>query len=134
MWIGNAILLVLNLPLVGLWVRLLKIPHHALYPAILLFCCLGVYSVRFSAFDVFLTAAFGVAGYVFRKLNCEPTPLVVGFVLGPLMEENFRRALILVEGDYTIFVREPISLGFLLVAVLLLAVSVVQQLRGIHAS
>jgi putative tricarboxylic transport membrane protein len=121
MWIGNAILVILNLPLVGLWVRLLRIPFRALYPAILLFCCLGVYSLRFSTFDLVLAAAFGLAGYVFRKLECDATPLVVGFVLGPLMEENFRRALIFAEGDYTVFVREPLSLALLLVGVVLAA-------------
>ncbi|MCC7043894.1 MAG: tripartite tricarboxylate transporter permease [Acidobacteria bacterium] len=121
MWIGNAILIVLNLPLVGLWVRLLRIPFRALYPAILLFCCLGVYSLRFSTFDVFLAAGFGLAGYVFRRLECEPTPLVIGFVLGPLLEENFRRALIFAEGDYTVFVREPVSLGLLLLGALVAA-------------
>ena len=95
MWIGNAILVILNLPLVGLWVKLLKIPYRALFPAILLFCCLGVYATRYSVFDLFLAAGFGVAGYAFRKLECEPAPLVLGFILGPMMEENFRRAMVL---------------------------------------
>jgi putative tricarboxylic transport membrane protein len=130
MWIGNAILIVLNLPLVGLWVKLLKIPFRALYPAILLFCCLGVYSLRFSTFDVFLAAGFGLAGYTFRKLKCEPTPLVIGFVLGPLLEENFRRALIFAEGDYTVFVREPISLAFLALAGLLVALASSRRLTN----
>jgi putative tricarboxylic transport membrane protein len=130
MWIGNVILIVLNLPLVGLWVRLLRIPFRALYPAILLFCCLGVYSLRFSTFDVFLAAGFGLAGYVFRKLECEPTPLVIGFVLGPLLEENFRRALIFAEGDYTVFVREPVSLGLLLLGALVVAGAGAARLRN----
>jgi TctA family transporter len=129
MWIGNAILIVLNLPLVGLWVKLLTIPFRALYPAILLFCCLGVYSLRFSTFDVFLAAGFGLAGYVLRKLKCEPTPLVVGFVLGPLLEENVRRALVFAEGDYTVFVRQPISLAFLILAAALLIPAGFSQFR-----
>jgi TctA family transporter len=129
MWIGNAILIVLNLPLVGLWVKLLTIPFRALYPAILLFCCLGVYSLRFSSFDVVLAAGFGLAGYVFRKLECQPTPLLVGFVLGPLMEENFRRALIFAEGDYTVFVRQPVSLALLLLATLLIGLAGVGHMR-----
>jgi TctA family transporter len=129
MWIGNAMLLILNLPLVGIWVKLLKIPYGALYPAILLFCCLGVYSVQFSTFDLLLSAGFGFAGYVFRKLECEPAPLVLGFVLGPLLEENFRRAMVLSQGDYTIFVREPISLGFLVLAVVLLVVASLPKIR-----
>ncbi|MBS7701035.1 MULTISPECIES: tripartite tricarboxylate transporter permease [unclassified Chelatococcus] len=129
MWIGNLILIILNLPLVGLWVRLLRIPYGVLYPAILLFCCLGVYSVQFSTFDLFLAAGFGLAGYAFRKLECEPAPLVLGFVLGPLLEENFRRAMVLSQGDFTIFVREPISLCFLLLAVALLVAATLPKMR-----
>lgn len=129
MWIGNLILVSLNLPLVGLWVKLLRIPYHILYPAILVFCCLGVYSVNFATFDILMICVFGFAGYILRKLNCEPAPLVLGFVLGPLMEENFRRAMILSEGDPSIFVREPISLGFLLVAAFLLIVTNLPKIR-----
>ncbi|CAH1648236.1 MULTISPECIES: tripartite tricarboxylate transporter permease [unclassified Chelatococcus] len=129
MWIGNLILIILNLPLVGLWVRLLRIPYGVLYPAILLFCCLGVYSVQFSTFDLFLAAGFGLAGYAFRKLECEPAPLVLGFVLGPLLEENFRRAMVLSQGDFTIFVREPISLCFLLLAAVLLVAATLPKMR-----
>jgi putative tricarboxylic transport membrane protein len=129
MWIGNAILVALNLPLVGLWVKLLEIPYQILYPAILVFCCLGVYSVNFAPFDILLTCVFGFAGYIFRKLECEPAPLVLGFVLGPLMEENFRRAMVLSEGDVTVFVREPISLGFLVVAALMLIVANLPKIR-----
>jgi TctA family transporter len=119
MWIGNVMLVILNLPLVGLWVKLLKIPYRMLYPAILLFCCIGVYASQFSTYDLYLAAGFGLAGYVFRKLECEPAPMVLGFVLGPLMEANFRRAMVLSQGDYLTFVREPISLGFLLLAAVL---------------
>ncbi len=129
MWIGNLILLILNLPLVGLWVKLLSIPYKFLYPAILLFCCIGAFSIRLSPFDVFLAAGFGIAGFIFRKLECEPAPLVLGFVLGPLLEENFRRALVLSQGDYSVFIREPLSLSFLLVAVLMLVASGVPSIR-----
>src|SRR5918993_1391537 len=116
MWIGNLMLVILNLPLVGVWVKLLKIPYRILFPGVLLVCFIGVYGTQFSTFDVFLAAVFGIVGYVFRKLECEPAPMVLGFVLGPLMEENFRRALVLSQGDITTFVREPISLGFLILA------------------
>lgn len=116
MWIGNVMLVILNLPLVGVWVKLLKIPYGVLFPAILLFCCIGVYASQLATYDLYLAAAFGLAGYVFRKLECEPAPLVLGFVMGPLMEANFRRALVLSEGDFLTFVREPISLVFLLLA------------------
>ena len=129
MWIGNLILVVLNLPLVGVWVKLLKIPYRALYPAILLFCCIGAYTVKFSVFDVMMSAGFGVAGYVFRKIQCEPAPLVLGFVLGPLLEENFRRAMVLSQGDFSVFVRQPISLGLLCLAALLLFGASLPKLR-----
>lgn len=119
MWIGNLMLLILNLPLIGLWVRLLRIPYRVLYPAILVFCCIGVYSVRSSTFDVFLAAGFGLVGYIFRKLDCHPAPLMLGMVLGPMIELNFRRALILSRGDFSVFVTQPISLGLLLTAGLL---------------
>ena len=129
MWIGNVILVILNLPLVGLWVKLLKIPYRALYPAILLFCCIGVYASEFSTFDLFMTAGFGVAGYVFRKLECEPAPLVLGFVLGPLMEANFRRAMVLSQGDYRVFITEPISLGLLILAAAMLVISSLPKMK-----
>lgn len=129
MWIGNVILVLLNLPLVGLWVKLLKIPYRALFPAIMVFCCIGIYAVRFSTFDVFLAAGFGLAGYLFRKMECEPAPLVLGFVLGPLMEENFRRAMVLSRGDFRTFVEEPISLGLLLLAVLMIVVASLPKIR-----
>jgi TctA family transporter len=110
MWIGNVMLILLNLPLIGIWVKLLKIPYRLLYPAILVFCCIGVYTVSNSVFDVFVTAGFGVIGYMFFKFGCEPAPLLLGFVLGPMMEENFRRALLLSRGDFTTFVTRPLFL------------------------
>jgi TctA family transporter len=113
MWLGNLMLVVLNLPMVGLWVKLLKVPYRLLYPAILLFCCIGIYSLNYSVFDVALTAAFGLLGVLFVKLGCEPAPLVLAFVLGPMMEENLRRALTLSRGDATVFVTSPICAGLL---------------------
>jgi TctA family transporter len=121
MWFGNLMLLVINLPLVGLWVQLLKIPYRLLFPAILFFCCVGVYSLNNSVFEVGLAVAFGALGYLFIKLNCEPAPLLLGFVLGPAMEENLRRALLIARGDWTVFVTRPLSLGFLVLAVLMMA-------------
>ncbi len=123
MWIGNLMLVILNLPLVGIWVRLLRIPYRHLFLAILLFCCIGAYSVGNSWIDVAFAAAFGVLGYVFRKLDCEPAPLLLGFVLGPMLEDNFRRAMVLSRGDPSVFVQSPISLGFLILAALILLIS-----------
>jgi TctA family transporter len=121
MWIGNLMLIILNLPMIGLWVKLLTIPYRHLYPAILVFCCIGVYSVNNTTFDIYLTAAFGVIGYLFNKLECEAPPLLLGFVLGPMMEENFRRALLLSRGDFTVFVTRPLSASLLFVALILVA-------------
>jgi TctA family transporter len=120
MWIGNLMLVILNLPLIGLWVQLLKVPYRLLYPSILVFCCIGVYSINNNVFDVFMTAGFGIVGYVFYKLRCEPAPLLLGFILGPMMEEHFRRALRLSRGDYMTFVEKPISAGLLIAALVLL--------------
>ena len=122
MWIGNVMLILLNLPLIGIWVKLLKIPYRFLYPAILVFCCIGVYTVNNTVFDVYVTAGFGLIGYLFFKLGCEPPPLLLGFVLGPMMEENFRRALLLSRGDFTTFVTRPLSLGLLIAAALLVVI------------
>jgi TctA family transporter len=121
MWIGNLMLIILNLPMIGVWVKLLTIPYRHLYPAILVFCCIGVYSVNNTTFDVYLTAAFGIIGYLFNKLECEAPPLLLGFVLGPMMEENFRRALLLSRGDFTVFVTRPLSASLLFVALILVA-------------
>ena len=119
MWIGNAMLIILNLPLIGLWVKLLKVPYRYLYPAILVFCSIGVYSINNNVFDVFQAAAFGLIGYIFVKLSVEPAPLLLGFVLGPMMEENLRRAMLLSRGDFSTFFTRGLSLGLLLAAVLL---------------
>jgi putative tricarboxylic transport membrane protein len=120
MWVGNLMLVVLNLPLIGMWVKLLSVPYRLLYPAILLFCCIGVFSINNSNFDILLTVAFGVLGYICVKLECEPAPLILGFILGPMMEENLRRAMLLSRGDPSTFVTRPISAALLGVALLLL--------------
>ena len=122
MWIGNLMLIILNLPLIGVWVKMLTIPYRHLYPAILVFCCIGVYTVNNNNFDIFMTAIFGIAGYLFFKLGCEAPPLLLGFVLGPMMEENFRRALLLARGDFTVFVTRPLSLGLLIAAAALVII------------
>lgn len=120
MWVGNAMLLVLNLPLIGLWVRLLSVPYRFLFPAILAFMAIGVYSLNNSTLDVYLTIVFGLLGYLFIKLRCEPAPLILAFVLGPLMEENLRRALLISHGDASVFLTEPISAAFLAATAVLL--------------
>ena len=130
MWIGNLMLVVLNLPLIGLWVRLLAVPYRMLYPAILLFCCIGVYSINNSTFDVMAMAGFALLGYVCVKLGCEPAPLILGFILGPLMEENLRRALLLSRGDPSTFVTSPISAVLLACAIVLLMVVVAPAVRA----
>lgn len=119
MWIGNLILVVLNLPMIGVWVQLLRVPYRWLFPAILVFCCIGVYSVNNNVWDVWIAIFFGFAGYVFGKLGCETAPLVLGFILGPMMEENLRRAMLLSRGDPSVFVSSPISCGLLIAAVLM---------------
>jgi len=129
MWIGNLMLVVLNLPLIGIWVRLLTVPYRFLFPAILIFCCIGAYSLNSSALDVGFIAIFGLLGYVFRKLDCEPAPLILGFILGPMMEENLRRTMVLSRGDPTIFFTRPISCGLLLAAAFLLMLIVFPTLR-----
>ncbi|RYY93035.1 MAG: tripartite tricarboxylate transporter permease, partial [Comamonadaceae bacterium] len=122
MWIGNAMLIVLNLPLIGLWVKLLKVPYHFLYPAILVFCCIGVYSINNNTFDVFMTVGFGALGYIFSRCGMEPAPLLLGFVLGPMMEENLRRALLLSRGDFSTLVTRPLSASLLVATVVLIAI------------
>lgn len=129
MWVGNLILVVLNLPLIGIWVRLLTVPYRLLYPAILVFCCIGVYSVNNSSFDLVMAAGFSLLGYIFVKLDCEPAPLILGFILGPMMEEYFRRAMTISRGDPTVFVTRPISLAMLLVATILLLTIIVPVVR-----
>lgn len=122
MWVGNLMLILLNLPLIGLWVRLLTVPYTVLFAAILAFCCIGVYSVNSNAFDLYAVAFFGLLGYVLVKLDCEPAPLLLGFVLGPMLEENLRRAMTISRGDWTVFFTKPLSLGLLLVAAAVLVV------------
>ena len=129
MWIGNLMLVILNLPLIGIWVKLLSIPYRLLYPSILLFCGVGVYSISNQPFDMMLAALFGVLGYVFIKLECEPAPLILGFILGPMMEENLRRAMLLSRGDATVFFTKPISGALLAVAILLLLVTLAPAVR-----
>ena len=128
MWIGNFMLVILNLPLIGMWVQLLKVPYRLLYPAILVFCCIGVYSINNNSFDVMMTAAFGVLGYVFYKLRCEPAPLILGFILGPMMEENLRRAMLLSRGDPTVFFTRPLSLTLLVMAAALVVIVMLPQI------
>ena len=120
---------IINLPMIGLWVKLLSIPYRLLYPAILLFCCIGVYSMNNRIFDVMLAAGFGLVGYVFRKAKCEPGPLLLGFVLGPLLEANLRRTLLITQGDPSIFVERPISLVMLLATVVLLGLMILPSFR-----
>ncbi|MBI2207031.1 MAG: tripartite tricarboxylate transporter permease [Candidatus Rokubacteria bacterium] len=129
MWIGNLFLVVLNLPLIGLWVRLCAVPYHLLYPAILVFCAIGVYSVNNTEFDVYLMALFGVLGYVFAKLECEPAPMLLGFILGPMMEEYLRRALLLSRGDPMVLLVRPISATILVMAALALIVVLSPAIR-----
>jgi TctA family transporter len=129
MWIGNLFLLVLNLPLIGLWVRMISVPYHLLYPAILVFCGIGVFSLMNTNFDVYLMALFGVLGYVFRKLDCEPAPMMLGFILGPMMEEYLRRALLITKGDATVFVTRPISATLLVVSAIALVVVLLPALQ-----
>ena len=130
MWIGNLMLVILNLPLIGLWIQLLKVPYRLLYPAILAFCCIGVYSINNTTFDVFMTVFFGALGYLFYKLRCEPAPLILGFILGPMMEENLRRAMLLSRGDPTTFVTSPLSLGLLLAALALLGIATLPAIKS----
>jgi TctA family transporter len=116
MWIGNLMLVVLNLPLIPLWVRMLMVPARWLWPSIILFCCIGAYSVNNSSFDILVMVVFGLFGFLFVKFGCEPTPLLLGFVLGPMLEEHMRRSLLLSRGDFSVFVTRPISLVLLLAA------------------
>ena len=122
MWVGNAMLVILNLPLIGIWIKLLTVPYRFLFPAILVFCAIGLYTLNNNNFDVFMAAFFGIVGYVFYKLHCEPAPLLLGFILGPMMEENLRRALLLSRGDWTTFVTRPLSAGLLVGAAALVVI------------
>ena len=132
MWLGNLMLVILNLPLIGLWVSLLRVPYRLMFPAIVLFCCIGTYSVGNSVFDVWVMLLFGALGVFFIKVGAEPAPFILGFVLGPLMEENFRRAMQLSRGNPMVFVERPISallLGLALVLVVILILPAVRAKR-----
>ncbi|RFC66647.1 MULTISPECIES: tripartite tricarboxylate transporter permease [Mesorhizobium] len=129
MWIGNLLLIILNLPLIGLWVKLLTVPYYVLFPIIMAFCSIGVYSVNSNIYDLFAVAFFGLLGYALQKMRCEPAPLLLGFVLGPLLEENLRRAMILSRGDPSTFVTRPISAILLALAVIVLVVVLLPSVR-----
>jgi putative tricarboxylic transport membrane protein len=130
MWIGNLMLLVINLPLVGVWVKLLKVPYRLMFPAILIFCCIGIYSINNQPMDVAFTAFFGLVGYLLIKLGFEPAPMLLGFVLGKLMEEKMRQALIISRGSFMTFVERPISAGLLIVAIVVLVVAVLPSMSA----
>jgi putative tricarboxylic transport membrane protein len=130
MWIGNAMLVILNLPLIGMWIKLLTVPYRWLFPAIVLFCAIGVYSTNNNTFDVWMVGIFGVVGYAFIKLGCEPAPLLLGFILGPMMEENLRRAMLLSRGDWSVFVTRPLSASLLAAAAFLLAIVALPSIKA----
>jgi TctA family transporter len=134
MWIGNLMLLVLNLPLIGIWVKLLSVPYRLLYPAILLFCAVGVYSVGNNVYDIGVMLLFGIVGYVLIRLEADPTPLLLGLVLGPLMEQNLRRAMVIADGDWTVFFTKPISAALLAAAAGLVVLIVLPNLRRARAT
>ena len=129
MWVGNLMLVILNLPLIGIWIKLLTVPYRFLFPAIVVFCCIGSYTLNNNAFDVYMTAVFAVVGYVFYKLGCEPAPLLLGFILGPMMEENLRRALLLSRGDWSTFATRPLSAGLLVAALAMVLVVTLPSIK-----
>jgi TctA family transporter len=130
MWIGNALLVVLNLPMIGLWVKLLQVPYRLLFPAIMAFSAIGIYSVNNSSFDIYLTAVFGVIGFLWLKLGCSPAPMLLGFVLGPMMEEHLRRAMLMSKGDPSVFVTRPISLAFIVATFFILVAMIAPVVRA----
>jgi TctA family transporter len=130
MWIGNAMLIVLNLPLIGIWIKLLTVPYRFLFPAIVVFCGIGLYTLNNNNFDIFMAAGFGVVGYFFYKLGCEPAPLLLGFILGPMMEENLRRALLLSRGEWSTFMTRPLSAALLIAAALMIVVVMLPAIRS----
>jgi TctA family transporter len=130
MWVGNLMLVILNLPLIGMWIKLLSVPYRYLYPSILVFMAIGVFSLSNNPFDVLIMALFGVIGYICVKLECEPAPMILGFILGPLMEENLRRAMLLSRGDPFVFFQKPISLGFMLASAILLVIVALPAIRA----
>src|SRR5690348_2644049 len=129
MWLGNLMLVIINLPLVGVWVSLLRVPYRLLYPSIIVFCCIGIYSINNSPTDVMISAAYGLVGYWLIKHDFEAAPMLLGFVLGPLMEENLRRAMLIARGDATVFFTRPISGGLLAVSIILLILAVLPMIR-----
>jgi TctA family transporter len=129
MWVGNAMLIILNLPLIGIWIKLLTVPYRFLFPAILVFCAIGLYTTNNNNWDIYIGVLFGLVGYLFFKLGCEPAPLILGFILGPMMEENLRRALLLSRGDWTTFATRPLSAGLLLAAVAMIVVVLLPSIR-----
>ena len=129
MYVGNVMLLVLNLPLIGIWVKVLKIPYQTLFPLILLFCLIGVYSLSTNTFDIYVMLVFGVVGYVLRKRSYEPAPLVLAFILSPMMEQSLYQALLLSDGNPSTFVTRPLSLGALIVALLVMLSALLPWLR-----
>jgi TctA family transporter len=129
MWMGNALLVILNLPMIGLWVKLLKVPYRLLFPAIMAFSAIGVYSVNNSSFEIYLTALFGVIGFVWIKLGCSPAPMLLGFVLGPMMEEHLRRAMLMSKGDPSVLVTRPLSLLFIVATVGILIAMIAPAVR-----
>ncbi|MEW6150724.1 MAG: tripartite tricarboxylate transporter permease, partial [Pseudomonadota bacterium] len=130
MWIGNLMLIIINLPLVGIWVRLLRVPYRLMFPSIVIFCAIGIYSVNNAPVDVILAGVFGLVGYWLIKHDFEPAPLLLGMVLGPLMEENLRRALLISRGDWSVFLTRPLSAVLLAVAASLLVLTVLPALRA----
>jgi TctA family transporter len=130
MWVGNLMLVILNLPMIGMWVKLLSVPYRYLFPSILVFMAIGVFSLSNNPFDVLIMAVFGVLGYICVKLECEPAPMILGFILGPLMEENLRRAMLLSRGDPFVFFQKPISLGFMVAAAVLLVLVALPAIRA----
>jgi TctA family transporter len=130
MWVGNLMLVVLNMPLIGIWIKLLTVPYRFLFPAIMAFCCIGLYTLNNSSFDVYMGALFAIVGYVFYKLGCEPAPLLLGYILGPMMEENLRRALLLSRGDWSTFATRPLSAGLLGAAALMVVIVMLPSIRA----
>jgi len=130
MWVGNLMLVILNLPLIGIWIKLLTVPYRFLFPAIMVFCSIGLYTLNNSPFDVYMGSIFAVVGYIFYKLKCEPAPLLLGFILGPMMEENLRRALLLSRGDWTTFMTRPLSAGLLIAAAAMIVVVALPSIKA----
>ena len=130
MWLGNLMLVILNLPLIGMWIKLLTVPYRFLFPSIVLFCAIGVFSTNNNTFDIWLVAGFGFIGYLFNKLGCEPAPLLLGLILGPMMEENLRRALLLSRGDWSVFVTRGLSAGLLAVAALMVIIVLMPAVKN----